>query len=100
MSSGSAMNGRCSKIPDMVIDRACGSLPGLMVGDAFGAQAENTPSAVLKELFSSGILEMDSKVGFFGNGTAESRRRKRQRLSNHLIPTSSVQRSAYDEHRR
>ncbi|HPK64861.1 MAG TPA: ADP-ribosylglycohydrolase family protein, partial [Sphaerochaeta sp.] len=52
-----------------LIDRAYGSLLGLMVGDAFGAQVEGTSGAMLKELFPFGIQEMGSRIRSFEGGT-------------------------------
>ena len=52
-----------------LIDRAYGSLLGLMVGDAFGAQVEGTSGALLKELFPFGIREMGSRIRSFEEGT-------------------------------
>lgn len=49
------------------IDRAVGSLLGLFVGDAFGAQTEFDMQADIMEEFPQGILEMDSKERNIGD---------------------------------
>lgn len=48
-------------------DRALGSLLGLFVGDAFGAQTEFDMQADIMEEFPQGILEMDSKERNIGD---------------------------------
>lgn len=75
-----------------VVERAYGSLVGLMVGDAFGAQAEGALSSLLQEEFPLGILEMDSKKRFFESGTVTDDSEMALMLATSLVAYKSFNR--------